>query len=52
MIPRPEDLAAEQRELRRLYIALAAVMAGSFLAGWAITTAFTWVNAARIAGGW
>ena len=52
MIPRPEDIEEEQRHQRRLYLALAATMAASFLVGWAINEAFTWVNAARIAGGW
>lgn len=52
MIPRPEDLAEERRELRRLYAAAALAALGGVLAGWAIDTAFTWINAARIAGGW
>lgn len=52
MIPRPEDLEEERRHQRRLYIALAATMAASFLAAWAVCEVFTLVNAARIAGGW
>lgn len=52
MIPRPEDIAEEQREQRRLYVALAATMCASFLFGWAVCEVFTLVNAARIAGGW
>lgn len=52
MIPRPEDIAEEQRELRRLYLALAATMAASFTFAWAVCEVFTLVNAARIAGGW
>lgn len=50
--PAAEAIAAGQRHQRRLYIALAATMAASFLFGWAINEAFTAINAARIAGGW
>lgn len=47
-----EAIAAGRRHQRRLYVALAATMAASFLVGWAIDEAFTAINAARIAGGW
>lgn len=47
-----ETISAGQRHQRRLYLALAATMAVSFLIGWAINEAFTAINAARIAGGW
>lgn len=47
-----EAIAAERRHQRRLYVALAATMAASFIVGWAINEAFTAINAARIAGGW
>lgn len=47
-----ETVAAAQRHQRRLYLALAAAMAASFLIGWAITEAFTAINAARVSGGW
>lgn len=44
----PDNLRAEQREERRLIALFGATMLASFLIGWAVTSVFTAVNAARI----